>query len=647
PMKLNIRAKLLLGFTLALLLMAAAGGFLYFEMKSITSSYNQLIDERAEKVSLSKEMMAVFSQEVVYCRSFLFTGDRQYLTKYSNCSVKLDKLIKKVQPMAKTAEGQQLVKNIDIAHEKYEKLACTAIPLKEENLLPDVAPEKVKANEEEINNLLSQDTPAVKETLDAMQAFVDRNQKFLEENKLENNKKVNRALTLVVIMFLAALAVGLLVAVITARHISLPITLLNREVGRIASGDLTGRELAVKNKDEIGNLAASFNKMLVNLKNVIGLVGSTARTVAGSSKELSASAQQTSAAANEAATTIGQVSGAVRQVAGNAEEAAGASETATRYTLEGGEKVERVIHQMEAIRLSSGRASAVVSELVGAAVRITEMVDIIAGIADQTNLLALNAAIEAARAGEQGRGFAVVAAEVRRLAEQSANAAREIHSLAAAIRGGAQKVTAGMREEEREVEAGTAVAREAAASFRRISEIMQSLNLQIHDVAAAAEEISAGVQNVAGATEEQTATVEEISGSADTLARVAGDLRLAVEKFKLGDREDKDGEEWSWEGPQYGLQPGAGRVPEKVGTPTPRLQAQRRPEHLPGQPAEGKVYTGRVRAPAAGGEPRTRMTGVPARLVRQVDEVLRAQRVPAPYRDWVRHYFAELAESAP
>lgn len=114
-----------------------------------------------------------------------------------------------------------------------------------------------------------------------------------------------------------------------------------------------------------------------------------------------------------------------------------------------------------------------------------------------------------------------------------------------------------------------------------------------------------------------------------------------------GDRDDKDGEEWSWEGPQYGLQPGAGRVPEKVGPPTPRLQGQRRIEHLRGQPGEGKVYTGRVRAPAAGGEPRTRIVSVPVRLVRQVDEVLRAQRVPAPYRDWVRHYFAELAEEAP
>lgn len=539
-MKLNIRAKLFLGFTLVLILMAAAIGYLYYEIKSINASYNNLIEDRVEKISLSKGMMAAFSQEVIYVRSFLFTGDRQYMQKYYNSAGELTQLIEKISPMARTNEGKQMIKDIAFARDAYENLAVRAIALKGENLQAGVDPDTVKANEEEINKLLNRGSAVVKETLDAAQAFVDRNQRLLDEGKLQNAKKVDRALTLIIVMFLAALAAGLLITVVIARHISSPIILLEREVGRIAGGDLTGRELVIKSKDEIGSLAASFNKMLLNLKNMVGLVGGTARTVASSSRELSAAAQQTSAAASDTANTVGQVSGGVQQVAGSAGEAAGSSEAAARYTVEGGENVERVIQQMEVIRQSTAKASAVVSELVGAAARITEMVGMITGIADQTNLLALNAAIEAARAGDQGRGFAVVADEVRKLAEQSAGAAREIHSLAAAIQDGAKKATTGMQEGEREVEAGTAVAREAGASFRKISEIIQGLNVQIHDVAAAAEEISAGVQQVAGATEEQTATVEEISASADSLTRIAEDLRLAVEIFKLGDQEDAE-----------------------------------------------------------------------------------------------------------
>lgn len=537
-MRLNIRAKLFLGFTMVLLFMAVAMGYLYYEIKNINASYNNLIEDRVEKISLSKGMMTAFCQEVIYVRSFLFTGDSQYIQKYYSSAGELTHLIEKISPMARTNEGQQMIKDIAFARDTYENIAVRAIALKGENLQAGVDPDTVKENEGEINKLLNRGSAVVKETLDAAQAFVNRNQRLLDEGKLQNAKEVNRALTLAVIMFLAALMAGLLVAFVMARHISLPIMLLDSEVGRIAGGDLTGRELVIKNKDEIGSLTTSFNMMLLNLKNMVGLVGGTARTLAGSSKELSAATQQTSAAASETASTIGQVSGAVQQVAGNAGEAALASEAAAGYTVEGGENIERVIQQMEAIRQSSGKASAVVLELVGAAARITEMVEIITGIADQTNLLALNAAIEAARAGEQGRGFAVVAEEVRKLAEQSAGAAREIRSLAMAIRGDAEKATTGMREGEREVVSGTAVAREAGDSFRKISGIIQGLNTQIHDVAAAAEEISAGVQNVAGAAEEQTATVEEISASAESLTRIAEELRKAVGNFTIGDHEE-------------------------------------------------------------------------------------------------------------
>ena len=179
--------------------------------------------------------------------------------------------------------------------------------------------------------------------------------------------------------------------------------------------------------------------------------------------------------------------------------------------------------------------------------------------------------------------------------------------------------------------------RRAEEAFRELARLLEEEGM----LAKQRQEVEASSLSIAGA----------LQGAADPEAAQERPIRYPNmprnRPGTAGDRDDKDGEEWSWEGPQYGLQPGAGRVPEKVGPPTPRLQAQRRPEHLPGQPGEGKVYTGHVRAPAAGGEPRTRMAGLPARLVRQVDEVLRAQRVPAPYRDWVRHYFAELAESAP
>lgn len=100
-MRLNIRAKLFLGFALAISFMAAAMGYLYYEIYSISSSYNSLIEDRVEKISLSKGMMAAFSQEVIYVRSYLFTGDSQYMQKYYNSTGELTQLIEKIRPMAR------------------------------------------------------------------------------------------------------------------------------------------------------------------------------------------------------------------------------------------------------------------------------------------------------------------------------------------------------------------------------------------------------------------------------------------------------------------------------------------------------------------------------------------------------------------
>lgn len=182
---------------------------------------------------------------------------------------------------------------------------------------------------------------------------------------------------------------------------------------------------------------------------------------------------------------------------------------------------------------SSAKAGQVMGELSQTLLKVNQIVDVITGIADQTNLLALNAAIEAARAGEQGRGFVVVAEEVRKLAEQSAGAAKEIHDLIDNVQGESKLAVETMAQGNIEVQEGVRIANEAGSILHAILGEISDLSLKIEDVAAAAEQVAAGVQNVASSTEEQTAAMEEVTAVTADLKRIALNMNDVVEKFKV------------------------------------------------------------------------------------------------------------------
>jgi len=376
--------------------------------------------------------------------------------------------------------------------------------------------------------------------------------------------------TIVVVLFISAFIIAWY-----ARRIAKPIQTLEEAAKRIAGGDISQAKLGIVSNDEIGRLGQSFEQMTENLRGLIRKITQSTDQVAASAEELTASAEQSAQAANQVAivigevatgagkqmkavddtaSVVGQMSAGIQQIAANANTVAGTSAKSAGAAQEGSQAVEKAVAQMGNIEKTVTRSAQVVAKLGERSKEIGQIVDTISGIADQTNLLALNAAIEAARAGEQGRGFAVVAEEVRKLAEQSQGAAKQIAGLITEIQKDTDSAVVAMNEGTKEVRIGAEVVNNAGSAFQDIFRSINEVSTQMREISAAVQQMAGGsqqavasvrdidaistetasqAQTVSAATEEQSATMEEIAASSQELAKMAEELSQAVAKFKI------------------------------------------------------------------------------------------------------------------
>jgi methyl-accepting chemotaxis protein len=335
----------------------------------------------------------------------------------------------------------------------------------------------------------------------------------------------------------------------------------------VSEGDLTvGVEPATDpvgeaGKDEIGRLAKTFDTVLGRIHAAIGdyntmrsqLVDVISEVLKGSTSVASASAQMASTS-EEAGRAVGEIANAVGDVAHGAErqvqmvaqaksstdESVGVAGAAKTAADEGISAATKASEAMQAVRDASGAVEAAMTSLSARSEQIGGNVETITGIAGQTNLLALNAAIEAARAGEQGRGFAVVAEEVRKLAEESQQAAASISGLIEEIQVETQNAVSVVADGARRSEDGVQVVEQARDAFARIGASVQDVTSRIgeiseamNEVAAVAEESSASTEEVSASTEQTSASTQEIAASAQELARTAEELESLVGRFRV------------------------------------------------------------------------------------------------------------------
>lgn len=393
-----------------------------------------------------------------------------------------------------------------------------------------------------------------------------------EELVLKESKSIQKLSTLIIVIssiFIIVLAYFIIT------KLTKPILAVSEGMKTVANGDLTIQPLEVKSSDEIGNLASSFNEMVINMKQVIETVADTAVQVSASSDELTASAEHTNAATEQVAASIqevagsaekqtyevehnakalGEVSNGVNRIVNSSKKVSELAHHTTTLAEIGGQSVQDTVNQMNSIHSSVNESNTMIKSLYERSREVSSILDVITGIAEQTNLLSLNAAIEAARAGEHGRGFAVVADEVRKLAEQSQQSAKEILAIVDGIQKDTENSVQIMARVTDDVQVGVKVSHEAIEKFNEILQSTKEIPPQMEDVSAIAEQMSAAVQQVAAtvndlaviakgnaltaeevaaSTEEQMASMQEITASANALSSRADELNQLISKFKF------------------------------------------------------------------------------------------------------------------
>lgn len=319
------------------------------------------------------------------------------------------------------------------------------------------------------------------------------------------------------------------------------------EMRKFADGDLTVRLTSEHKDDVIGKLFLGFNEVATNIQQIIVNVFKSVTVTASAASQISVSSEEMAHGAitqtnqtAEVANSIEEITKRIIDSSKNSNIASKAAEKAGQIAQEGGEVVSETINGMNRIAEVVRKSAETVHLLGNSSNQIGEIIQVINDIADQTNLLALNAAIEAARAGEQGRGFAVVADEVRKLAERTSKATKEIEGMINIIQKDTSEAIASMNEGTKEVEKGKKLADKSGQSLKEIIIGAQQVVNVINKVAEAGEEqsiasqqISKNIDAISNITNETSGGIQQIAKAAQELSRLTDNMQDLISRFKI------------------------------------------------------------------------------------------------------------------
>ena len=546
--RITIRTQLSAMFALTMVALVTLLCATMYQFQSATDAYQKILTGPVQRTMAFQDAKNDFQSAIAEVRGFMAYGDENYASAAIKDLNDSRESVKKIGQATSSAVTRQETEKLQMLLASYTEDIKQAFAMKRAN---DPALTGFLASARKNTELID----AQYETVFAAQSAAMK--------ELVDKLNEKQSFVFLVVTILSALTIIMVLGLIYwySRKLSRRLNNLQNEVAAVSHLDLSRKDSHATLNDEIGDMAEAVIAMKQALRGIVGLVRNNADNLAASSEELTSTVEEQLRASDVIAKTAGDISAGsaqntsnitgisavIEEVTAGAEEMnASAAEVnnntqkAVADANQGMDLIHRVVSQNETIERSMKEITDVSASLVDGSAKIQDIVTVINNIAGQTNLLALNAAIEAARAGDAGRGFAVVAEEVRKLAEQSAQATSHIGEIIRKMTADIEFSVNVVNKANDEVAAGKVAAADTTKGFEAINDKlgqvqdgmaqishaidetakgMQEIVSNVQNISAVAEETSAATQTVAAAAQEQNASLNEVTSSAEALAK--------------------------------------------------------------------------------------------------------------------------------